>query len=405
VRDMRVVPIGSKLTQSFASLCAIVRERSDALWGDKRLRFDLMRDQVVLGDADLTDTGLTSLREIIERKFTDSKTERPLRFGLEDIHQAVRMVAEESAFHPVEEYLRELEWDGVARLEMVAQSILLNGDPLVGQLVRKWFVSAAARALRPGCKVDTVLVLVGTQGGGKSTFFRALMPQESWFSDSDMGIGTRDAYQALHSRWIFEWSELESMRKADESAVKAFVSSQADTYRPPYGRMPIHRKRRSVIVGTTNRDQFLRDDTGDRRFWVVPTPTGKADRQRVEEAVSAQRDQLWAEAAYRLEGLGETWWLDEVDEEAREQANERHRERDVWADAVESWLASSAGVALSGRVTTAQVLADAVGKPVGQSTRADEMRVAAVLRAAGFEQQRRRLAGERVRYWVRSGDA
>ncbi len=249
--------------------------------------------------------------------------------------QAIRAVAEEHRYHPVRDYLSPLKWDGTPRLEAVAESILhAQPAPLVNETIRRWFISAVARALKPGEKVDTALVLVGAQGLKKSTFFYELAPE--WFADTEIRIGDKDAYGQIHAAWITEWAEID--RVTDQyhaNQIKAFVARRSDTFRPPYGRTTDAFPRSCIIVGSTNRDQFLNDPTGARRFWCVTcTDVVNIDLLR------AWRDQLWAEAvaAYRA---GERWWFDGAQEAERAEHVDRHRVSDAWEEIIATWLRNS----------------------------------------------------------------
>src|SRR5262249_55182216 len=153
-------------------------------------------------------------------------------------------------------------------------------------MIRAWFVSAVARARQPGCKVDTALILIGSQGHYKSSFFRAL--GAPWFVDTQIDLSNKDAYMQLAAAWVYELPEIENITWAKQAGqIKGFVSSQVDRYRPPYERAVQEVKRGCVIVGTTNEDRFLSDSTGSRRFWCLSV-TKVVDV----EAVKAARDQL-----------------------------------------------------------------------------------------------------------------
>lgn len=304
-----------------------------------------------------------------------------------EVMQAIRALAENRAYHPVQDYLAGLRWDGVPRLDAVAGEILrAQGDDaeraLAQRMVRLWFVSAVARALKPGEQVDTALVLVGPQGLRKSSFFRAMAG--AWFADTEIRIGDKDGLQQIHAAWITEWGEIDRITSARHAGeVKAFVARRTDTFRPPYGRVTENFHRSCVIVGSTNSDQFLTDPTGSRRFWCVRVG-GRIDLELAQQ----WRDQLWAEAvvAYRA---GEHWWLEDDEDRAREESAERHRLRDPWEAVVEKyiatkWRADIAGDASRRFLTTSLILERAIDLPAKDRTRAHEMRVGEVMRALGY---------------------
>ena len=234
---------------------------------------------------------------------------------------AFNTVTNERKFHPVKEYIAGLpEWDGVPRVDDLLIRILGAPDTdYVRQVTRKTLVGCVQRVLEPGCKFDTVLVLDGKPGIGKSTLLRRL--GGAWFSDSLSLTDTRDktAAEKLQGVWIMEIGEMQGTRKADVDILKGFISRQVDEYRPAYGRDIEHRPRMTVIFGTTNTvTGFLRDVTGNRRFWPVPVEGGDGPWDMTEEDVQ----QIWAEAVvYQAEG--ETTFLDaEMEKEAERMQQE-----------------------------------------------------------------------------------
>ena len=216
-----------------------------------RIEKDEMRGIVHLQKSELTDAHISGIRVDLEQRYlihpSDAETVR-----------AVQFVAEANSFHPVRTYLEGLRWDGTKRLDEVAASILkVRTDApeeiqFYGLLLRRWFVGLVARAMSPGCKLDTALILQGAQGFGKSTFFRVI--GGDWFSDTEMALD-KDALMQLRCSWVYEWAELENVFGRHAVArVKAFLTSTEDKYRPPFGRNTISVKRSGVIVGTTNND-------------------------------------------------------------------------------------------------------------------------------------------------------
>ena len=208
----------------------------------------------------------------------------PVRHMLEDIERAINWTPtthEPKIMHLCTDYFgagKDRQLTKANRLYLIEVS-------------RRFMVSAVARALQPGCKVDTMLVLEGGQGPGKSTALKILAGEE-WFSDSLPSIGTKDASDHLRGKWIIEIPELSAMTKADVENTKAFISRQTERYRRPYDRSETIYPRRCVFVGTTNQYAYLRDETGNRRFW--PVRVGNIDL----EALKRDRSELWAEAVY-----------------------------------------------------------------------------------------------------------
>lgn len=354
-----------------------------------RFSFNEMSAEVLCDGAPADDSTTFDVRTTLERcyNFTPNETETM---------RAIYRVAMERRTHPVREYLRGLAWDGTTRLQAVASEILqadADGDAPTERLyrimVRKWFISAVARALSPGCKVDTALILVGEQESYKSTFFRKLA--SPWFSDTGMNIDDKDAFQQLARSWIYEWSELENVTgKSAVSKVKAFLSSAEDNFRVPYGRSSRIVPRSSVIVGSTNKDTFLHDPTGSRRFWCVRV-AAKIDTARVE----AERDQLWAEAVAAYDA-GEIWWLTSDEEALRGKLSEQFTEEEAWAQEVLKWLEGRT------KVTVNSVLAGALGISSREREKKHQMDVANILRKAGFVRGKNAetFEGERTICWT-----
>jgi predicted P-loop ATPase len=254
---------------------------------------------------------------------------------LKVVDEAVRAVARANAFDPVRQWLDSLPaWDGYHRIHKLLQGV--GGTP-DGDWVRiaqkRWFISLVARILRPGCKVDTMLVLEGGQGFKKSSFFKALFPERGWFSDS---LRTPDLSEStvrqLHSGpVIFEIAEMQGFKAAEIANIKAFLSAEDDQLRPLYKE---HRPadRSFIIVGTTNDSAYLHDATGGRRFWPISieSPINVAE-------VVAFRDQLFAEARVYLDD-GERWWLTDEEEAIARREQVKRYDAHPWEAVIEEWL-------------------------------------------------------------------
>ena len=251
------------------------------------------------------------------------------------IRLAVQVVAEDNAFHPVKEYLDGLTWDGVERLDtMIIRWMNAEDDEYTRAVTRKWMCAGVARIYTPGRKVDQMLMLVGKQGLGKSRLARCLA-KDKWFTDSLGSTDGKDAYDGLRGMWVVEFAEMAAAKKSEVESVKNFITKQADTYRPAYGRHVKTFPRQCIFYGTTNDFEFLKDRTGNRRFWPIEIK-GFDDGQL--KGLEAEVDQLWAEAKYRYQH-GETLWLDtaELKAAAREQ-QERFTEQDELVGLIEDYL-------------------------------------------------------------------
>ena len=222
------------------------------------------------------------------------------------VRHALTVVAEENAFHPVREYLDSLpEWDGVERVDsLLIKYMAADDNEYVRAATRKWLCAAVARVYEPGRKFDGMIVLVGEQGIGKSRL--PLTLSRGWFTDSLTGLGSKEAYESIAGSWIVELAELAATKRTEVETIKNFISKQEDVFRPAYGRNVVSRPRQCVFFGTTNEVEFLRDRTGNRRFWPINVRgINRGQLIGLEEEV----DQIWAEAKVKYRA-GESLWLD-----------------------------------------------------------------------------------------------
>lgn len=297
--------------------------------------------------------------------------------------QAVTAVSENYKFHPVADYLDSLEWDGTPRLQnWMTNSLGVPQNAYHRDVGRCSLIAAVARIRQPGSKVDTMPILEGAQGLGKSTLLRTLF--RPWYSDEIADLGSKDAAMQLNGAWLIEISELDAMSRADVGRTKAFISRTADRYRPPYGSRVIERPRSCVFWGTTNSDSYLKDDTGGRRFWPV-----KATKVDI-DGIATVRDQLWAEARDRY-ASGEKWWFQDAD--VQKSAVEEQQARyvgDPWDQIIGTYVAERS------YVTIDEILRDGINLSPGQWGQAEQNRVGRCLRSRGFERYQRRHGDDRV---------
>lgn len=227
-------------------------------------------------------------------------------FKRQDLADALVTVSRERAYHPIREYLKSLpEWDGVNRADRILIDYLGAEDSdYTKEVTKRWLIAAISRVMRPGCKFDYVPVLSGPAGIGKSLLIARLGGQ--WFSDNLSFDDMRDkaAAEKIQGTWINEISELKGMRKMEVEGVKSFISRQEDIYRPAYGRRVEHIKRGCVFIGTSNADDYLKDTTGNRRFWPVEV-SGKS-KLKSWDITEDVRAQIWAEAWYYYDVLDDT---------------------------------------------------------------------------------------------------
>lgn len=258
-----------------------------------------------------------------------------------DIHHsgktkdAIISVAMQNAYHPVRDYLNKISWDGHKRLEKLFIKYLGVEDTEVNRTTTKKALTAGiARVMEPGCKFDYMLTLYGPQGVGKSALLKKL--GGAWFSDSLVSVTGKEAYEALQGVWLMEMAELAATRKAEVEAIKHFISKQVDRFRVAYGHYIEDFPRQCIFIGTTNKVDFLRDETGGRRFWPM---TVNPERVEVNwsKLTKDEIDQIWAEAKYYYEQGEELFLNPELEEEMRS-IQSKHTEESPYTGIIDEYL-------------------------------------------------------------------
>jgi len=352
----------------------------------ERLRFNTLFKQIELDGAEFDPTS-AKLELIVTHRLS-------IRSSREDVSDIVMKLAKQNAYSPVVEYLNQVHkryGNDTSILNGLALRYLGTSEELHQVLLKKFLVGAVARAYEPGCKLDCALILQGKQGYGKSTFFR-ILAGEQWFDDSLGSVSDKDERLKLHRAWIIEWAELETVfGRKDINQVKAFITCPIDHVRPPYGRSVEAMKRASVIVGTTNQQEFLADMTGNRRFWVLPV-IQPIDRVMLQQ----QRDRIWA-AAVTLYRAGEKWWLDQEQEARVEQEREQYQISDSWADAIEEF------VEFKNQVAIAEILENLFKLEESKHDKVSQNRVKTILYALGWKplNNARIIDGKRRKVWTK----
>lgn len=292
------------------------------------------------------------------------------------------VAAQRARFHPVREYLGGLTWDGTERLADwlidIYDATADNTDYLrvVGE---KFLIGAVGRVMKPGCKMDNVMILEGRQGLRKSTSIGVLFGD--WFSDAPIPIGDKDAYQNIQGVWCSELAELDSFNKAESTSAKLFFSQVRDRYRPSYGQHAQDFPRQTIFVGTTNQGEYLKDYTGNRRYWPVKCNTVKLDLLR------DNRDQYMAEALHKYSN-GATWWPDDDSRAVFEEEQDQRMQVDPWQYFIEDFLLESN----AGHWTSNDIISGAIkGKEPGQITRADQNRISPIMRKLGYVNIKKRV--------------
>ncbi|WMJ79555.1 virulence-associated E family protein [Clostridium sp. MB40-C1] len=278
--------------------------------------------------SDWNDTDDSGLREFIEKYYNISSTAKCC--------DALVLSFEKHTFHPIKEYLDVLLWDGVKRVDTLFIDYLGAEDSsYVKTVTRKILVAAVARVFNPGCKFDNMPVLSGPQGIGKSTIIKKL--GQEWYSDSLTTVNGKEAYEQLQGVWLLEIGEMMATKKADIEATKHFLSKTEDIYRVAYGRRTSRFPRQCVFIGTTNDREFLRDKTGNRRFWPIDVGVNKPGKSVFKDLTEYEINQIWAEAV-ELWKDGEPLYLSREEEKEAQKQQEAHSEESAKAGLIQEYL-------------------------------------------------------------------
>lgn len=219
------------------------------------------------------------------------------------INDCMNIMFYKNSYHPITSYIKSLSWDGVKRVDSFFIDFLGAKDEKYTRVVtRVMLVAAVKRVFEPGCKFDTALILYGKQGIGKSYTLSRL--GKEWFNESVNSFTGDEALMKLRNSWIIELAELSALKSSEVEDVKSFISATIDTYRPKYGRNIAQFPRQCVFFGTTNSFEFLKDQTGNRRFLPLTVGENEKKKDPFEELTDEYIDQIWAEA-YQLYKNGE----------------------------------------------------------------------------------------------------
>ena len=383
IKDGKGKPIPNVANAIIALECdADIR---DALAYDEMLRAPILVHQPGIpigGDTveprPLTDEDVTDIQKWMQHAGLE-------RIPRGTVRDAVEFCGRRQSFHPLRNYLDSLRWDGKPRVNVwLVTKLGAENTDYVHAIGQMFLISMVARIFEPGCKADHMLVLEGPQGILKSTACRVLAGE--WFSDSlpDIAAG-KDVSQHLRGKWLIEVAEMHAMSRAEASLLKSFISRQTERYRPSYGRLEVIEDRQCVFIGTTNKDSYLRDETGGRRFW--PVKCGEIDI----ESLEADRDQLFAEAV-NLFQAGAPWWPERAFEAEHITPQQAARyEGDPWEQPISEYLT---GVS---KTTVVAVATNALGMKTDRIGTADQRRIIAVLLLLGWKAKR----DKRERWWER----
>ena len=255
--------------------------------------------------------------------------------GENKIKDARNEIVSKNSFNPLRDYIDSLQWDGKERLDSFFIDYLGAEDtPLVRAMTRKTICAGVARILNPGCKWDYVLTLVGGQGIGKSNTVKRL--GKKWSSDSLVSVVGKEGMEQIQGFWVIEIAELSALRKAEAEQVKHFITKTEDSFRPSYGKNTERYPRQCIFFATTNNRDFIRDQTGGRRWWAIDVD---ASRRKLNpfEMTEETVDQIWAEAKYRY-AIGEKLYLDEAMEQEAKKIQEQHTEESPLAGMIREFI-------------------------------------------------------------------
>lgn len=320
------------------------------------------------------------------------------QYGISSSIQTVGRVMREIAMHhetdPLKAWISTLKWDKKPRIgRWLITYAGAEDDEYSGMVGQKFLIGAVARAMDPGAKVDTMPVLEGPQGLKKSALIRALAGEE-FFSDQLGDVRSKEAAELIQGRWIVEVAEMDRVLRVESSSVKDFLSKREDRYRPPYAKLPVDRKRRTVFIGTINPMQgvnYLKDPTGARRFWPIKCTSIDL------VAMERDREQLWAEALHHF-WAGTHWWLNDEETKVALPEQEARFDEDVWKSNVEEFIRDrQANHEVS---FTSSALLRALGVETGKQEQKHKLRIANILTHMGVKQgQGRDDGGLKIRVW------
>lgn len=332
----------------------------------------------------LEDADLDKLYLEVERRFALSPS-------FDYFAKVVIDQARSNRWHPVTEWLGSLKWDGKPRLDNWLHKYMgAAASPYTSAVGRLPLLAAVRRVRAPGCKFDELLILESKQGAGKSMALRALCPKDEWFSDDlPLGVDSKQVIEHTAGKWIVEAQELTNMRKAQVEQLKASLSRQVDgPVRLAYGRISVERPRQFVIIGTTNSSAYLKDLTGNRRFWPIQAP------RPLPEVIEDVREQLWAEAAER-EAQGESIRLSRDLWPTAAIQQERREITDPWEEALSRAISNTNKVELEDAWNI-------VGVRVADRTLAQHERIVGVMNKLGFKKMAVRAEGTVKKAWKRT---
>ncbi|WP_081055914.1 VapE domain-containing protein [Burkholderia pseudomultivorans] len=382
------------------NIVTAVRAPHECGW---HIRYDDFRAEIMLaGEADprglraFTDPDYTRLQIRLERLGF-------LKLSKEGLRDGVGLVADENHIDSAVEWLTGLRHDGVPRIETFLRDYMAVEDtPYTRAVSRYLWTALAGRVLSPGCEAPMVPVLIGEQGAGKTRAVKALVPAQEFYCELKLDERDDNASRMMRGRLVVELGELRGLHTRDAESIKAFISRTHENFVPKYKEFSVTFARRFLFVGTTNQDEFLADETGERRW--LPVRVGRCDVDRI----AADCLQLWAEARAAYERAGNVDWR-EAETLARE-VHAQHKLSDPWSPIVHDWLMGRGDYAcdLGEPPCTRDFLqihdiADgALGIAKSRLGRSDMMRISKILQGMGYSKRLKRVEGHPTKVWMRS---
>jgi predicted P-loop ATPase len=255
----------------------------------------------------------------------------------DDITDVLNVIFRDNSYHPVQQYLNDLEWDGIERVERIFINYLGAEDTeYTRKVTRRKMIATVARAQKPGSQHDECLVLTGDQGMGKSSFLRRLAKKTEWYTEDLKNIGDKDSIMEAQ-RWIVSFDELDALRRSEATTLKTFMSKTVDNLREPYQRYVVSRPRTCSFFGTTNsRSDIITDPSGGRRFWILDCAKSRATKDVFTE-LELEADQIWAEAMFYYMA-GEQWHLTPEEEALAKVVQDRYKQDLPWQGEITEFL-------------------------------------------------------------------
>ncbi len=313
---------------------------------------------------------------------------RLVKMGDDNVFKAVLIHANNNTRNEPRDWIKTLRWDGIPRIGSFFPICFGAVDTDYTRAVsRNFWISMVARIMRPGCKVDTMVVLEGNQGTFKSTALDII--GRGWYTEAQESVSSKDFFMVMRGKMIVEIGELDSFRGAENTRIKQIVSCRTDRYRPPYGKVAKDWPRQCIFVGTTNEEQYLGDNTGGRRFWPIRCSKISKDR------IGGERDQMFAEAFHEF-NAGSTWW-DMPGETSDQQEQRRHA--DEWETPVREYL--ERGIFPNLEIRMADIAQEALHISIDKLDKRTQWRIAGIMRALGYKRDSDKLNGINTRAWVK----